>query len=338
MKQEKIEIISLFSGAGGLDLGFINAGFKILVANEFDKKICKTYEKNHNNKLICEDINKLSASLFPDADGIIGGPPCQSWSLAGSLKGINDPRGKLFYEYIRILEAKKPKFFLVENVKGMLAKKHKKAVEEIIENFEKLNYDLNIMVLNAADYGLAQDRKRVFFLGFRKDLNIKFIPPKAYDKKITLKDAIYDLRNSAIPALDKNYTNGNKCLIYNHEYFLGNYSSIFMSRNRIRSWKSQGFTIQASGRQSQLHPQAPKMVKIDKDLFEFEKGSESLYRRLTIREAARLQGFPDDFIFYYDNLEDGYKMVGNAVPVNLAFEIAKAIKEALLKNISCKNE
>ncbi len=331
-----MKLISLFSGAGGLDLGFIKAGFKVLIANEFDKTIWETYEKNHNIKLLKGDISEISESDFPDADGIIGGPPCQSWSEAGSLRGIDDPRGKLFYEYIRILKAKKPKFFLAENVKGMMAQRHNSAVEEIVNAFEEAGYDVHIILMNAADYGLPQDRKRVFYIGFRKDLNIEFTPPKPYDEKVTLKDAIYDLKDSAIPALDKNYTNGDKCLLPNHEYFIGSYSTIFMSRNRVRNWNEQGYTIQASGRQSQLHPQAPKMVKVETDLHKFKEGYEELYRRLTVREAARLQGFPDDFIFYYKKVEDGYKMVGNAVPVNLAFEVAKSIKSALENSNSNK--
>ena len=104
---------------------------------------------------------------------------------------------------------------------------------------------------------------------------------------------------------------------------------MFMSRNRVKAWHEQGFTVQASGRQCQLHPQAPKMQKVAKDLFTFVKGQEHLYRRLSVREVARLQGFPDDFQFIYQNINDAYKMIGNAVPVNLAYEIAVAIKNHL---------
>ena len=109
-----MKLISLFSGAGGLDLGFQKAGYEIVAANEFDKTIWETYEKNHEAKLIKGDICKIPSDEFPECDGIIGGPPCQSWSEAGSLKGINDPRGQLFYQYIRILKDKKPKFFLAD--------------------------------------------------------------------------------------------------------------------------------------------------------------------------------------------------------------------------------
>ena len=324
-----MKLISLFSGAGGLDLGFEQAGFEIIVANEFDKTIWETYEKNHKALLIKKDICKISSNELPECDGIIGGPPCQSWSEAGSLKGINDPRGKLFFEYIRILSEKRPKFFLVENVKGMMAKRHDKAVQDIVIQFENAGYDVFIELLNANDYGVPQDRKRVFYIGFRKDLGIKFQYPLPSTKKLTFKDAISDLVDNAISAKDKNKTNGNLCAIPNHEYFTGAYSTIFMSRNRVRGWDKPAFTVQASGRQCQLHPQAPTMAKIEKNLHQFIVGHENLYRRLTVRECARIQGFPDDFLFYYSNVNDGYKMVGNAVPVQLAYSLAKEIKKVL---------
>ena len=324
-----MNLVSLFSGAGGLDLGFERAGFNIVVANEYDKTIWETYEKNHKTKLIKGDICGIPSDMFPKCDGIIGGPPCQSWSEAGSLKGIEDPRGQLFYQYIRILKDKQPRFFLAENVKGMMAKRHNDAVENIVSQFEEAGYDVFIHLLNASDYGVPQDRKRVFYVGFRKDLKVKFEPPKHYETKLTFKDTIFDLKDSAIPALEKNKTNGDNCNVLNHEYFIGAYSPIFMSRNRVRQWDEQAFTVQASGRQCQLHPQAPVMPKVEKNKNIFEPGKEALYRRLTVRECARIQGFPDDFKFYYTNLNDAYKMIGNAVPVNLAYEMAKAIVSAL---------
>lgn len=328
-----MNLISLFAGAGGLDLGFEKAGFKVIAANEFDKTIWETYERNHSAKLIKGDICNISSEMFPECDGIIGGPPCQSWSEAGSLKGIDDPRGQLFYQYIRILKDKQPKFFLAENVKGMMAKRHNIAVNNIVTQFEDAGYDVFISLLNASDYGVPQDRKRVFYIGFRKDLKVNFDPPKPFDYKPTFKDAIFDLKDSAIPALEKNKTNGDACNFLNHEYFIGAYSPIFMSRNRVRQWDEQAFTVQASGRQCQLHPQAPIMPKIEKNKNIFMPGKEELYRRLTVRECARIQGFPDDFKFYYKNLNDAYKMIGNAVPVNLAYVIAKSILTSLNKSM-----
>lgn len=329
-----MNVISLFSGCGGLDLGFEKAGFDISVANEFDKNIWETFKVNHpKTKLIEGDIRNIKEDDFPaEVDGIIGGPPCQSWSEAGSLKGIEDDRGKLFYEYIRILKNKQPKFFLAENVSGMLADRHSEAVKNILEMFKECGYDVSLTLVNAKDYGVAQERKRVFYIGFRKDLNIKFDFPKGSteddNKKITLKDIIWDLQDTAVPAGNKNQHNPEA--INNNEYFTGSYSPIFMSRNRVKSWDEQAFTVQASGRQCQLHPQAPKMVKVDKNDCRFVEGKENLYRRMTIREIARIQGFPDSFKFIYKNTNDAYKMIGNAVPVNLAYEVASAIKKVLI--------
>lgn len=330
-----MKVISLFSGCGGLDLGFEKAGFKIPIANEYDKTIWATFKANHpRTKLIEGDIRDIRAEDFPsDVDGIIGGPPCQSWSEAGALRGIEDARGQLFYDYIRILRKVKPKFFLAENVSGMLANRHNEAVKSIISMFEESGYDVSVTLVNAKDYGVAEERKRVFYIGFRKDLRIDFAFPKGStednDKKITLRDIIWDLQGTAVPAEEKNRHNANA--INNNEYFVGAFSPIFMSRNRVKGWDEQAFTVQASGRQCQLHPQAPKMIHVGRNRYEYAAGYEHLYRRMTVREVARVQGFPDFFKFIYDNVNDGYKMIGNAVPVNLAYEIAVAIKRELQK-------
>lgn len=314
-------------------MGFEKAGFKIPVANEYDPTIWDTFKINHPNTYLIEgDIRNIREKDFPDeVDGIIGGPPCQSWSAAGSLKGINDSRGRLFYDYIRILRSKRPKFFLAENVSGMLANRHSEAVQNIIAMFKDCGYDISVTLVNAKDYGVAQERKRVFYIGFRNDLNISFTFPKGStidnNKKLTLRDVIWDLQFSAVPASEKNYHNPKA--VNNNEYFIGAYSPIFMSRNRVKSWDEQAFTVQASGRQCQLHPQAPKMIMIAQNKRTFVKGKENLYRRMTIREIARIQGFPDDFKFIYKYTDDAYKMIGNAVPVNLAYEIALAIKNIL---------
>lgn len=328
-----MKIISLFSGCGGLDLGFERAGFEISIANEYDPTIWETYKINHpSTKLIEGDIRNIQESDFPDdIDGIIGGPPCQSWSEAGSLRGINDSRGKLFYDYIRILKSKQPKFFLAENVSGMLANRHSEAVRNIIEMFKECGYDLAVSLVNAKDYGVPQERRRVFYIGFRRDLGVRFKFPVGSTadekKRLTLRDTIWDLQFTAVPAGARNYHNPKA--INNNEFFTGAYSPIFMSRNRVKGWDEQAFTVQASGRQCQLHPQAPKMKFVEQNKREFVRGKEYLYRRMTIREIARIQGFPDDFKFIYNYTDDAYKMIGNAVPVNLAYEVAVAIKEAL---------
>ena len=327
-----MKIVSLFAGAGGLDLGFHKVGFNMIWANEYDKDIWATFEKNHDAYLDRRSIVIVPSEEIPDCDGIIGGPPCQSWSEAGSLKGIDDKRGQLFFEFIRILRDKKPKFFLAENVSGMLAGRHSNALSNIKALLSESGYDLHFKLLNVVDYNVPQTRKRVIFVGFRKDLKVKFRFPIITNNKLTLKDAIWDLRNSAIPAKEKNYTNGDVCSVLNHEYMHGSFSTIFMSRNRVRAWNEPSFTIQAGGRHAPIHPQAPEMIKMGKNKRIFEPGKEDLYRRLSIREIARIQTFPDDFEFVYNNVTAGYKMIGNAVPVNFAEVLAKSIKDALVES------
>ena len=149
-----MNIVSLFSGAGGLDLGFSNAGFNIIWANEFDKEIWETYQKNHKDTFLdTRSITEIKDDEVPDCDGIIGGPPCQSWSEAGALRGINDKRGQLFFDFIRILKAKQPLFFLAENVSGMLANRHSQALANIKKMFLNagIGYNLSFQLLNAKD-------------------------------------------------------------------------------------------------------------------------------------------------------------------------------------------
>ncbi len=323
-------VVSLFSGAGGLDKGFEKVGFDIIWANEYDSSIWETFEYNFPNTYLDKrSIRNVSSIDIPECIGIIGGPPCQSWSEAGALRGIEDERGQLFYEFIRILRDKKPLFFLAENVEGMLAQRHSEALANIKKLFRESGYILSFQLINANNYNVPQDRKRVIFVGYRNDLGITFEFPEIQKYKPVLKDAIWDLRDSAIPAKEKNYSNGNTCKVPNHEYMIGGFSTIFMSRNRVRAWDEPSYTIQAGGRHAPIHPQAPKMKFIEKNKREFVKGQEHLYRRLSLRECARIQTFPDDFIFKYSNVADGYKMVGNAVPVNMAYALANKIMQDL---------
>lgn len=330
-----MNIVSFFAGAGGLDLGFQNAGFNVIWANEYDKEIWETYQKNHPHTVLDKrSIVNVPSNEVPECDGIIGGPPCQSWSEAGAMKGIEDKRGQLFFDFIRILEAKQPKFFLAENVSGMLLGRHSSALENIKEMFRNagIGYELSFEMVNACDYNVPQDRKRVIFVGIRKDLGFTYQFQKPNFPKLTLQDAILDLKDNVLPATTNNRTNGNNCHFPNHEYMTGGFSTIFMSRNRVRSWDEQSFTIQAGGRHAPIHPQAPKMKFIEQNIRVFVPGQEHLYRRLSVRECARIQTFPDNFIFHYDNISAGYKMIGNAVPVNLAHFLANTIKQQILAN------
>lgn len=320
-----MKLVSLFTGAGGLDLGFEKAGFHVVWANEFDKAIWETFEHNFpHTKLDRRSITEVQSHEVPDADGFIGGPPCQSWSEAGAGRGINDKRGQLFHDYIRLLKDKQPKFFLAENVSGILHPKHAEAFANIIKEFENAGYVVSQKLLNANDYDVPQDRLRVIIIGYHKKLEKKFEFPEPQEYKPVLKDAIYDLR-LAKAAKDKNKTNGESLKIPNHEYMNGGFSTIYMSRNRVRAWNEPSFTIQAGGRHAPIHPQAPKMKFIEQNKRIFVPGHEDKYRRLSVRECARIQTFPDDFIFKYTDVADGYKMIGNAVPVNFAKHIAQKI-------------
>ncbi len=324
-----MKIVSLFSGTGGLDKGFENEGFKISWANEYDKDIWATFENNFpNTTLDKRSIVDIDPADAPDCDGIIGGPPCQSWSEAGALRGIDDDRGKLFYDYIKFIKEKRPKFFLAENVAGILFSRHSEALDNIFENFLELGYNVSYWLLDANDYGVPQNRKRVIIVGYPVSYEEHFMPPEPEEYKPNLKDVIYDLRKNATPALENNRPNP-KLKIPNHEYMIGGFSTMYMSRNRIRSWDEPSFTIQAGGRHAPCHPQAPKFELVKKDLRRFAKDKEDLYRRLTVRECARIQTFPDSHIFKYKNVADGYKMIGNAVAVDFASKLAKKIKKDL---------
>jgi DNA (cytosine-5)-methyltransferase 1 len=328
----KFNVTSFFSGAGGLDTGFHSAGFEIIWANEFDKKITPTLRANFPTTTVDNrSLFDVPSADIPDSIGIVGGPPCQSWSVAGAGRGLGDKRGQVFLEYIRVIRDKRPLFFLAENVAGMLSSRHKESLDAIIKEFEGLGYYFTYKLLNVKDYGVPEDRRRVIFIGYHKKLGKAFKFPDAIsvEQHTTLKDAIWDLRHSAVPALDKNKTNGEKLKIANHEYMNGGFSTIYMSRNRVRSWNEPSFTIQAGGRHAPIHPQAPKMVKVGADEQIFEPGKEDLYRRLSVREVARIQTFPDDFKFVYRDVADGYKMIGNAVPVKFAEVIAVQIKKDL---------
>jgi len=319
MSQSKPRILSLFSGCGGLDLGFQSAGFDIIWANEYDKTIWKTYEANHpQTHLHRGDLRDVPTSRMPDIDGVIGGPPCQSWSAAGSARGIKDPRGMLFHEYMRVIREKNPMFFVAENVPGILGPKHASAWQNILDEFIKLGYQLHYQVLNASDFQVPQDRQRVILIGFKKSLGVKFSFPKPVLPRPDLQGALNGLAGNP-PGTKKASRRKN-----NHEYLEMDFSPRFMSRNRTRSWSEPSFTLPATARHVPLHPSSGKMLKVGTDKFIF---SQTNVRRFSVRECARIQTFPDTFLFHYDAIENGYKMIGNAVPVNLAKAVAESIYE-----------
>lgn len=294
--------ISLFCGAGGLDIGFERAGFKTIWANDFDPDACKTHEKWSTAKIVCGDIAKVDECDIPDADIMLGGFPCQGFSLSGPRK-IDDSRNVLYKHYVRIVKAKKPLMFVGENVKGLLTMGDGSIIEAIVEDFSQCGYDVYYKLLNAKDYEVPEDRERVIIVGFRKDLGIKrFDYPVPRNVHVTLRDA---LKNIAPPT--------------ENEVCNAPYSSRYMSRNRKRGWDDVSYTIPAMAKQVTLHPSSPDMVKLGKDSWEFGKNGET--RRFSWREAAAIQTFPASLEFHGD-LTSIYKQIGNAVPVKLAEIVA----------------
>lgn len=321
-----MRIVSLFSGCGGLDYGFEKAGYEVVWANEIDKSIEMTYRQNHKSTILeTRDIRTLLHSDIPECDGIIGGPPCQSWSEGGRGLGIEDDRGRLFLDYIRIVIEKKPKFFLIENVRGILDDKHTDAFNMFLGKLTEANYVVTYSLVNCADYRIPQDRYRVFIMGISNEYCTHYLfPNPVSSSKVTLKDAIGDIVIEPAKYLFENVTTNT--FFSNHDTYIGPFDSKYMARNRVRSWNEVSFTIQAQAKNEPLHPQAPKMIFKSKDKRIFMLGYEHLYRRLSVRECARIQTFPDSFKFEYTNILDGYKMVGNAVPPRMAQYLAEQLK------------
>jgi DNA (cytosine-5)-methyltransferase 1 len=324
-----MKIASFFSGCGGLDLGFENAGFKLVFANDVWDGCKETFEYNHKIPLLLKSITEVKPEEVPDVTGFVGGPPCQSWSLAGAMRGINDTRGKLFYDYIRLLNAKKPLFFLAENVSGIVSKTHLPEFEKILDTFRNSGYNVSYKLVDAKNYNVPQERKRVIVVGFRKDLNKTFEFPESSKNQVTLESAIGNLPESHPTKNGNGKAKVDSLKVPNHEHMLGSFSTMFMSRNRKKGWNEPSFTIQAGARHAPLHPGAKPMIKVGTDEWKFDESDEDNYRRLSVRECARIQTFPDSFVFKYNNISDGYKMIGNAVPVKLAECIASKIKSDL---------
>lgn len=308
--------VSLFCGAGGMDMGFHNAGLDVVWANDFYRDACDTYANWSKAFVVCEDITKISADVIPDADFMTFGFPCQGFSLSGPRK-LDDSRNKLYHECVRIVKAKHPLFFVAENVKGLLSMGGGSIFEAIIVDFENCGYNVFYKLLNARDYGVPQDRERVIIVGFRKELGIAdsddYSFPETYPYAVTMADVLMGDALSGSPSPD--------------DVCSAPYSSRYMSRNRRRDWNDVSFTIPAMAKQVPLHPSSPLMHKLGTDLWEF--GTGGLTRRLSWQECALIQTFPRGMQFSGD-LTSKYKQIGNAVPVKLAQAVAESIKTALL--------
>ncbi len=340
-KINKPKMVSLFSGCGGLDLGFERAGFDIIFANDFDKDAQAVYKLNIGD-IDGRDIHTISEKDIPDCDILTAGFPCQPFSNAGNRKGVHDSRGMLYKECIRIISEKMPKVIVFENVKGLLSTKYidgRNLPDVIIDDLSDMNgigYNVQHRLLNASNFGVPQNRQRVVFVGIRKDIEKVFTFPDEQSKdKLTLRYVLEipdDVPNQVSWGLSPQQIEmieyipeGGSWKDVPYEHLAPRFKKI---RDNMKKYHSPNFyrrfsrdeicgTITASAQPENcgiIHP--------------------TENRRYTIREVARIQTFPDDFIFIDDtqkNITAMYKVIGNAVPANLAFAIANAIMTQIFR-------
>lgn len=301
-----ISIVSLFSGCGGMDLGFAG-GFdflgsrynknpvNFLWANDINKAACNTYKKNLGKHIVEGDIWQVLDNINGNPDLIIGGFPCQDISVNGKGLGINGQRSGLYRAMVQAVQKYKPKMFIAENVKGLLMQHNKNSLDKILSDFRALGYDVSYKLYHAADYGVPQTRERVFIVGTQPDIPKFQHPEPISEKHITAKEAIGDLEN-----MDQNES-------FNHIWSLANKSTD--QGNRRLKADRPGYTIRAECHGNiQFHYSLP--------------------RRISMREAARIQSFPDDFLFE-SKLRETERQIGNAVPPVLAWHIARAALSVL---------
>lgn len=327
--------IELFAGAGGLALGVEKAGFNTIGLIEFDKDACDTLRKNRAKwNVICDDIANVSSQnleqLFGvkkgELDLLSGGAPCQAFSYAGKRLGLEDARGTLFYHYAVFLEKLQPKMFLFENVRGLLTHDNGKTYSTILDIFEKAGYEIQKEVLNAWDYGVAQKRERLMTVGIRKDLSdkINYSFPKPHEYKPVLRDVLKDVPDSVgVPYGE------NKRKIFELVPAGGYWRDIDpeIAKAYMKScWDMEGGRTGILRRMSMDEPSLTVLTSPSQKQTERCHPLEA--RPFTVRENARCQSFPDEWEFCGSAMSQ-YKQVGNAVPVNLAYEVAKEIFKAL---------
>ena len=326
---KKYTYMDLFAGAGGMSLGFDNAGFKNLLAVEFNKDFAETYKKNFpRHNLIVDDIKNVTEQQIYDiiknekVDVIIGGPPCQGFSIAGNIgrNFIDDDRNRLFKEFVRFVKIIKPRVFVLENVAAMERHDKGKTIKEIVSSFKEIGYDIKYKVLNAVNYGVPQERRRIFIVGTLGENNFEY--PQEINKIVTVKDAIDDL-----PKLE----NGETSEIPNHTAM----------KHSAQMLEKMSYVSDGGNRNDipeNLRPKSGdsrKYIRYDskkpsfcvtgdmRKIFHYSQN-----RALTCRELARLQTFPDSFVFL-GNTGKVQQQIGNAVPVLLASKIALQVKEVL---------
>lgn len=331
----KPKVISLFSGCGGLDIGFEKAGFDIVYANDIEKSVEATYRKNIGDIHIApiEDIDK---NLLPDCDVILAGIPCQPFSTAGNRNSTNDSRGNLFLHVMEIVELKKPSVVLFENVRGFLSSVDEngtKMPERIKDELKERGYTLKYQLLNASDYGVPQNRYRVIMVGVRNDITVNYEFPEVIKDKSSLvvgealknvssKDNSKDVwklspqSEKIIPFIPE----GGSWKNIPYEYLPDRLKRI---RDDMKKYRSPNFYRRFSKKEIMGTVTAAATPENSGILHPTEN------RRYSVREIARFQSFPDDFIFLGTSVSKMYKMIGNAVPCLLAEHIANSIKKQI---------
>ena len=314
---QAMKAVSLFSGCGGSDAGVISAGFDVVMANDKLSYARDVYLANHSETdYVLGDIARIQT--FPEAELLVGCYPCQGFSQGGlrnPAAGIN----KLYLEFARALRLIKPRAFIVENVSGMVRRNFSHLLEDQFKVFTEAGYKVKAEVLNAADYGVAQERRRIFIVGIRDDLNTDYhFPQPTHGKDTeqshkTIRQAIGDLPP---------WPDG--------EFYAREFHWYYLSRNRRQNWDDASKTIVANPRHMPLHPMSPPLKKREHNVWEFETDAPA--RRFSYREAARLQGFTKDFIFpdtTAGSIDMRYKVVGNAVPPPLFEAVARALPSGI---------
>ena len=311
-----MRIISLFSGAGGLDLGLIQAGNDIVWANDIDKDAVATYRENIGNHIVCDDIKNIDIASLPDAEVVVGGFPCQGFSLANRLRTLEDDRNQLYRFFYNTIKTKQPKFFIAENVKGILSLGKGEAIKQIVSDFEGAGYVTTVNLVNMADYGVPQTRQRVLIIGQRKDLGaemlFQFPKPnhskdgKELPKLVSIKDAI-----DHFPDPDKENN------VINHIYSAYKVEYRNFTGHRQTDPDKPSPTILARGNGKGGVCAIPHYNGM---------------RRLSIRESASVQTFPENFHFV-GSMNACYRQIGNAVPVRFAKLLGEELKRLELENI-----
>lgn len=311
-----MKIISLFSGAGGLDLGLIQAGNTVVWANDIDKDAVATYKENIGDHIICDDIKNIDISTLPDADVVVGGFPCQGFSQANRLRTLEDDRNQLYRFFYNTIKLKQPKYFIAENVKGILSLGKGEAIKQIVSDFEAAGYITSVNLVNMANYGVPQTRQRVIIIGQRVDLGkeLLFVFPKPTHSKdgelphwVSIREAIGHFPD---PDTDND--------ILNHIYSAYKVEYRNFTGHRETDPDKPSPTILARGNGKGGVCAIPHY-----------NGK----RRLTIRESASVQTFPENFHFV-GTMNSCYRQIGNAVPVmfarKLGAELMRLEKEEIV--------